>query len=1596
MNQLVTSLNQAAESWCSFVLHASWQAAVVGLGVLLVLRFGRRWPAPLRHGLLLIALIKFACPPMVGAPIGVFSRFDSSGWTSDRAAIKNSLSITVPSAATFPTAEEQYSADGTTAPSADTVPTESIANAVSPLPATAVDEPPLAIRERADENHVTDMPPVASRAALNWRAWLMFLHLAGAALLASWTAWQFWLLRRVVIRSRPITTGPYHEQLLCLARQLKIWRTPRLLESPEAVSPMAVGTWRPTVVIPARVLANSSAGDLQTVLAHELAHLRRGDVWINWLRIVLVTAWWFHPVVWLVSRALRRVHEDCCDDLLLVDGLTSDADYCQTLLRVASQISGGASAGMALGMAHRLHPLGDRLLRIMDRAVRRRSRLSLGGLCLLVPLATLLLPGLSRRPVRAAPPNSQEAAAKPGTAAPQVETKAVGQVKATAATITESADSDAVIAGTVSDANARPMAGATVWLLGGKWGDELLTRRAETITDEQGRFSFRQFMADDLFKRTSDQQFPTIIVRDKSRRLGWISNFQAPVAKKIKVKLHEVADLRGQLVDLSGRPIAGAVIRPQSVNALKLQDDGFEGTSLARELAEEWETTTTDDGRFMLSHVPLDGSLTARIRAAGFGNPLVDWNLGKDVALRLGLAGSIVGVVELPAQIVEPSTLTLDLRRQADMKSKGTAFRIDYSASSAVANDRSFEFRDVPPGDYVISLKQERSSPVYGDPTPPIVVPAGERVAGIQLPLRRGMVVRGVAVDNRDKRPLKEVMLRLETLKSNDAGQYVTSDEHGRFTAYVRPGELLIQPWQTPSGYLPALLNGPCETLEVMQDIETTVEVECAIDLEGVVVDEHGRPVDGAELQPSTPWRVSLHGAPAKVRADESGRFTLKDVDPADNLSLRVRSRTAVSDGVVLLRTEQLRKPARVVIRQANACHLIGRVVDEVGNPIRHVKIWLNSHRGDESLRIPRGRSMSTDVFVEELETDDEGRFRSTAVWPRDSYQVVVAVDDYERAESKRVLGKAGETMDVGTIILRRNNGFVGGQVVDSSHRPIEGVTMFNSGDGLQPVSMITDTSGRFRLNGLFGGPVYVFARKRGYRFTGLRAKAGSKDVEVMLLGQDEPPPANQPAPAPSDASPQRQLARWMLEQLWQLPQAENKWVLVRCMARFDPRQAEVWAAQLGKPHEQEVFIGVSERLLDLARQPNLPIDYDEALGVAASLSSQRGCDMLKMLAELIVVRNPERSFQFIEEARLRAGNLGPPQRAALRAQLGGLLVRMGQAQAGRTLIDEAADEAERSPRNWLAAQHVVAALAPYDLPRARRLPDAVVGDPSGRNRLLAELASALATHDLNEALATAAEIKGDVNANSVRNHALMEIAYRLASARREEAAQVVALMDGNDGDKTRAEALGWLAVVMAQRDKKTAVKLIDQSLELLLDHPEAFRSWGNYGGRCMIAAWIARQAREVGYPDMESVVMRVLATRPTMADEFDPIRRVETNIAMALLLNFSAPDVARQVLEVCEPSGQLVGSGHSSIRRGEWIEAWGLADPVRARELVGRELAALTAQDKVNLQRSEVVQAVDLLSLPAAQWPRHFAVDFGAIWFPGEEWMIKWGRLRP
>ncbi|MGA8809209.1 MAG: M56 family metallopeptidase, partial [Thermoanaerobaculia bacterium] len=100
-----------------------------------------------------------------------------------------------------------------------------------------------------------------------------------------------------------------------LAQALKLRRAVQLLESAAVEVPTVIGWLRPVVLLPATSLTGLSTEQMEMILAHELAHIRRNDFFVNLMQAVVETLLFYHPAVWWISNRIRVEREHCCDDV---------------------------------------------------------------------------------------------------------------------------------------------------------------------------------------------------------------------------------------------------------------------------------------------------------------------------------------------------------------------------------------------------------------------------------------------------------------------------------------------------------------------------------------------------------------------------------------------------------------------------------------------------------------------------------------------------------------------------------------------------------------------------------------------------------------------------------------------------------------------------------------------------------------------------------------------------------------------------------------------------------------------------------------------------------------------------------------------------------------------------------------------------------------------------------------------------------------------------------------------------------------------------------------------------------------------------------
>jgi bla regulator protein BlaR1 len=155
-----------------------------------------------------------------------------------------------------------------------------------------------------------------------------------------------------------------------------------------------MGFVKPRLLLPPAVTESFDAGELRHVLLHELAHLKRHDVAINWLSSILLAFHWFNPVIWLAMARLRNDRELAADELVLSmtagDAPPRDA-YGNTLVKLLQTLSTQRRPAPALsgtvGILERAHPMRRRITMIAQFQGKFARRWTLAAAaCMLVLL----------------------------------------------------------------------------------------------------------------------------------------------------------------------------------------------------------------------------------------------------------------------------------------------------------------------------------------------------------------------------------------------------------------------------------------------------------------------------------------------------------------------------------------------------------------------------------------------------------------------------------------------------------------------------------------------------------------------------------------------------------------------------------------------------------------------------------------------------------------------------------------------------------------------------------------------------------------------------------------------------------------------------------------------------------------------------------------------------------------------------------------------------------------------------------------------------------------------------------------------------------
>ena len=226
-------------------------------------------------------------------------------------------------------------------------------------------------------------------------------------LFATWAVITTWLLvgvgrsllhlrtiRKSCVEIDPAAVGA---TLRDTVRQHRGKRDVALCTSSVVKVPTALGLLKPAVVIPDWLIKELSPEELNQILLHELAHLRRWDDWTNLAQQVIKAVFFFHPAVWWIEKKVALEREMACDDAVLAE-TASPRSYAECLTRLAEKSFVQRSAALAQAALGRVRQISVRVRRILDP---QRSFVPTGSLKPAVSLIALFAMGCGVWSVRA-------------------------------------------------------------------------------------------------------------------------------------------------------------------------------------------------------------------------------------------------------------------------------------------------------------------------------------------------------------------------------------------------------------------------------------------------------------------------------------------------------------------------------------------------------------------------------------------------------------------------------------------------------------------------------------------------------------------------------------------------------------------------------------------------------------------------------------------------------------------------------------------------------------------------------------------------------------------------------------------------------------------------------------------------------------------------------------------------------------------------------------------------------------------------------------------------------------------------------------------
>jgi len=369
MNAILEQINSTGKIFVEFALPMLVQSGVLIL-ILLLTDFALRKKvrAVFRYWIWLLVLLKLVLPTSLSTPLSLGYFFGDQLAYVDR---------------TETTTETAQIAPGIVTPMIDSPRTEAGSDTSAIAPTTPTIESVVA---KPVNTLVVSATPLSWQGAV-FLAWLTVVMAMGLLLL------QRAIFVRGLVAQAKEANGLMADTLESCRGSMGVKRKIGLKVSANATSPAVCGLFRPVILVPQNLTSSLSKSQLRAVLLHELAHIRRGDLWVNLAQTFLQIIYFYNPLLWLANCIIRRVREQAVDEMVLVAMGEKARQYPQALVEVAKLAFKRPALSLRLiGAVESKSALAGRIKHILNRPMPKRAKLGILGLAVVIITAAILLP----------------------------------------------------------------------------------------------------------------------------------------------------------------------------------------------------------------------------------------------------------------------------------------------------------------------------------------------------------------------------------------------------------------------------------------------------------------------------------------------------------------------------------------------------------------------------------------------------------------------------------------------------------------------------------------------------------------------------------------------------------------------------------------------------------------------------------------------------------------------------------------------------------------------------------------------------------------------------------------------------------------------------------------------------------------------------------------------------------------------------------------------------------------------------------------------------------------------------------------------------